>query len=138
MTEQAIQNIHVHAFDDENDALTWQWTVPSDFTLAGGNANISLVAPQVTEDTQYTLTVKVSDGQLSSEKSFVVTVTNLAAAGWKSDSTYVGGDKVTQQEKLHSGFNTRITRLRRNTSRFSRLYFKDSEISGARTASGIN
>ncbi|NQZ07856.1 MAG: lytic polysaccharide monooxygenase [Algicola sp.] len=97
MTEQAIQNIHVHAFDDENDALTWQWTVPSDFTLGGGGANISLVAPQVTEDTQYTLSVKVSDGQLSSEKSFVVTVTNLAAAAWKNDATYVGGDKVTHQ-----------------------------------------
>lgn len=97
MNEQGITDIHVHAFDDENDPITFAWTVPAAFTLTGSGANIALVAPQVTQDTPYTLSVNVSDGKLSTEKSFVVTVTNLAAAAWESGKTYVKDDQVTWQ-----------------------------------------
>ena len=55
--EMSVYKIHVHAFDDENDPLTYSWTVPSGFTHSSDGANLSLVAPSVTADTHYTLSV---------------------------------------------------------------------------------
>lgn len=101
VVEQSVTQVHVHAFDDENDPLTYSWTVPGDFTHSVDGANLSLVAPSVTADTTYTLSVAVSDGALTTEKSFKVTVTNSAAAAWEQNKVYVGGDKVTYQGKLY-------------------------------------
>ena len=101
MAEMSIADITVNAFDDENDALTFLWTVPAAFTLGGGDANISLVAPAVTADTAYDLSVTVSDGKLSTTQAFVVTVTNLAAAQWEAGKTYVKDDKVTYQGETY-------------------------------------
>lgn len=97
--EQSINQIHVHAFDDENDPLSYQWTVPADFTYSVDGANLSLVAPSVTQDTAFTLSVAVSDGKLTTQRPFKVTVTNLAAAAWDKAKVYVGGDSVSHNGK---------------------------------------
>ena len=101
MNEQGIENIHVHAFDDDNDPLTYTFDVPGVFTSSVNGPNLSLVAPSVTTDTDYQISVSVSDGKLTTTKSFTVTVKNLAAAAWSASKTYVGGDKVTHNGQLY-------------------------------------
>lgn len=101
LTENTVANINVVAFDDENDPMTYTWDVPKDFNLSGSGANISVVAPIVTADTPYTLSVTVSDGVLATTKSFVVTVTNLAATEWDSGKVYVYADKVSYNGDLY-------------------------------------
>ena len=100
MNEQGVKQVHVHAFDDDNDPLTYTWNVPSAFTSSVDGPNLSLVAPQVTADTNYTVSVSVSDGKLSTDTSFTVTVKNLAAEAWSTNKTYVGGDQATHNGKL--------------------------------------
>lgn len=101
VAELSVTKVHVHAFDDENDPLTYVWTVPSDFTYSVDGANLSLVAPKVTADTNYTVSVAVSDGALTTTKSFTVTVSNGAAEPWEKDKVYVGGDKATYEGKTY-------------------------------------
>lgn len=101
MNELGVEQIHVHAFDDDNDSISYTFNVPSAFTSSVDGPNLSLVAPKVTTDTDYTISVSVSDGKLSTDKSFTVTVKNLSAAAWSVSKTYVGGDQATHNGKLY-------------------------------------
>ena len=96
--------IHVHAFDDDNDPLTYQWQIPAPLTFTGEGSDIQITAPQVTEDTSFSLTVTVSDGKLSTSQSFNVTVkavTNPDAPAWDPATAYSTGERVTYQEKVY-------------------------------------
>jgi hypothetical protein len=59
--------------DPDDDALTYHWTAPGGITLSDANAvNPSFTAPEVTEDTEFVMTLKVNDGELDSESDEVI------------------------------------------------------------------
>jgi len=62
------------AADADGDSLTYTWSVPAGLTVQGSGANVTLVSEQVDVNTDYQVTVSVSDGQGSASTSFVVTV----------------------------------------------------------------
>jgi chitinase len=89
--------VSVAATDADNDTLTYTWSVPSGLTLAGSGAAVTLTAGDVTADTNYTVSVAVSDGKATTTASFVVTVKNAATGGnttWSATKIYNTGDKV--------------------------------------------
>lgn len=89
--------VTVSASDADGDTLSYSWNVPTGLTLSGSGANVSLAAGEVTADTNYTVSVTVSDGTDDVTESFTVTVTNVDAGGtttWKADAIYTGGDTV--------------------------------------------
>lgn len=78
VTLQAGQqlNLHAQALDEDNDPLTYQWNVPSEFAPQGGNtADLSITAPDVTANQSFSITVSVSDGKTSSQQAVSITVT---------------------------------------------------------------
>ncbi|WP_448547078.1 glycosyl hydrolase family 18 protein [Thalassotalea fusca] len=63
------------ATDRDNDPLTYSWTIPTEFTATGtDSATVSLTAPAVEQDKDYTLTVAVSDGKATVTKSTLIKV----------------------------------------------------------------
>lgn len=100
--EEAMQaSIAVVATDADNDPLTYTWQVPAGLTLTGTGANITLTAGDVTADTNYTVSVDVSDGTVVTSQSFTVTVTNKTTGGngtWDSSKIYNTGDIVVYNE----------------------------------------
>ena len=98
--EGASASVAVDAKDAQNDALTYTWTVPVGLTLVGSGANVSIEAGAVDTDTNFTVSVAVSDGELTTTQSFSVTVTNgdittPPTGDWDTSVAYVGGDVVT-------------------------------------------
>lgn len=106
MEEASSQAIHVHAFDDEQTALEYTWQIPSELSYSGTDANIEIIAPAVEKDTDFLLSIAVSDGMLTTSKSFTVTVTNSlidpTIPPWDSNTAYSSGDKVSYQNKVYS------------------------------------
>lgn len=106
MQESTTQAIHVHAFDDEQSTLNYAWTIPNEIAYTGSDANIVITAPAVAVNTDYTLSVAVSDGLLTTTKSFVVSVKNSPVDPtiplWQSTKAYVTNDKVTYKNKVYS------------------------------------
>ena len=100
--EEAMQvNIAVSASDADNDTLTYTWQVPTGLTLVGSGANVSLTAGDVTADTNYAVSVDVSDGIAVTSQSFTVTVTNKTTGGtdtWDSSKIYNTGDTVVYND----------------------------------------
>jgi chitinase len=100
--EEAMQvNIIVAASDADNDTLTYTWQVPTGLTLVGSGANVSLTASDVSADTNYTVSVDVSDGTAVTSQSFTVTVTNKTTGGtgtWDSSKIYNTGDTVVYND----------------------------------------
>jgi len=59
--------------DADGNTLTYLWTAPSGITLSSTTSlNPTFTAPQVTSDVQYTFTLVVNDGRVSSIADFVV------------------------------------------------------------------
>ena len=106
LEESTSETIHVHAFDDEQTNLVFTWQVPDAITYSGSDANITITAPAVEADTDFNLTVAVSDGMLSTSKTFTVTVKNSVVDPttplWKSTQAYSAGDKVSYENKVYS------------------------------------
>ena len=109
MEESATETIHVHAFDDEQPTLDFTWTIPSEITYTGHGANIVITAPAVTVNTEFSLSVAVSDGLLATTKSFSVTVNNSLVdpiapdvPAWTSNQAYSAGDKVSLEGKVYT------------------------------------
>ncbi|WP_312188789.1 glycosyl hydrolase family 18 protein [Leclercia sp.] len=72
-------SLHAQAADPDGDALTYAWSVPGDMHATGADtANLSITAPEVSSDTDYTLSVVVSDGKTAVQGNVVVTVTPKA------------------------------------------------------------
>ncbi|SFB92448.1 lytic polysaccharide monooxygenase [Pseudoalteromonas denitrificans] len=103
--ELASAQVHVHAFDDEQTDLNYSWQIPSGLTYTGSGANIEISAPEVTIDTDYAVTISVSDGFIATNKSFVVTVKNLSTdptkPAWNSNKAYSAGDQVSFAGKVY-------------------------------------
>ena len=100
--EEAMQvSIAVVASDVDNDPLTYTWQVPTGLTLVGSGANVTLTAGDVAADTNYTVSVDVSDGSAVTSQSFTVTVTNKTTGGtgtWDSSKIYNTGDTVVYND----------------------------------------
>lgn len=99
--EKMQASIAVIATDVDNNQLTYTWQVPAGLTLVGSGANVSLTAGDVTADTNYTVSVDVSDGTVVTSQSFTVTVTNKTTGGtgtWDSSKIYNTGDTVVYNE----------------------------------------
>jgi predicted carbohydrate-binding protein with CBM5 and CBM33 domain len=106
LDEASSVAIHVHAFDDEQANLSFTWTMPSQLSYTGSDANITLVAPTVEQDTNFNVSVAVSDGMLTTTKSFTVTVKSLIVDPttplWQSTTAYSTGDKVSYENQVYT------------------------------------
>ena len=59
--------------DPENDPLTYLWTAPTGIVLSNTNTvNPSFTAPVIFSDTEYSIKLKVNDGELDSPEDIVV------------------------------------------------------------------
>ncbi|MEM6981552.1 MAG: lytic polysaccharide monooxygenase [Pseudomonadota bacterium] len=104
--ENTTTAVHLHAFDDEQNALIYTWSVPAPLSFTGSDANINLISPEVSTPTDYTVVVSVSDGQLTTQTEFVVTVNDSvindpAIAPWSTTEVYQATDKVSFQERVY-------------------------------------
>lgn len=118
--ELSTITIHAHAFDDEQTTLNYSWQVPDQLSFSAEGANITITAPAVTINTDFTITVVVSDGTLSSDKSFTLTVSDTSddnggdnsgggdnndggsdIPDWDSNATYSANDEVIYQGKTY-------------------------------------
>jgi chitinase len=93
--------------DKENDPLTFIWETPAGLAVVTNGAQVSFTAPSVNVDTDYVLTVAVSDGSLTSSQSQTVTVKAdtggaTCAAPWDPTAVYTGGQEVTYQGHVYS------------------------------------
>ncbi|WP_108651286.1 glycosyl hydrolase family 18 protein [Dongshaea marina] len=103
-------NITAQASDPDDDPLSYQWTLPAGWSaddLTG--ATLVATAPQLSEDTEFTLSVRVSDGALDALASTRVLVTAAgsgeqcattdpgagAESPWSSATIYNTGDRVS-------------------------------------------
>ncbi len=106
LQEGKTTTVHVHAYDEDQDPLTFQWSFDGPLTLQSQNSDVQLTALQVESDTLATVSVSVSDGELSSSRQFQVLVTNQPndpdAQEWDASKTYVKDDKVTYQNALYT------------------------------------
>jgi chitin-binding protein len=106
MTESSSENIHVHAFDDEQANLTFTWQVPTGLSYTGSDANLVITAAAVENDTVFNLSIAVSDGMLTTNKIFTVTVENSVTDPtvelWTSTQAYSAADKVSYENKVYS------------------------------------
>ncbi|NMR26104.1 hypothetical protein HH219_11250 [Pseudoalteromonas sp. NEC-BIFX-2020_015] len=111
--ENTTTKVHLHAFDDEQSVLTYNWSVPASLSFTGGDANIELSAPEVTANTDYTVSVSVSDGELTTQTRFKVTVNDITVVdpvdpvdptvpAWDSSATYQAGDKASFQGVVYT------------------------------------
>ncbi len=104
--ENTITSVHLHAFDDEQSALIYTWSVPAPLSFTGGDANINLLSPEVSTPTDYTVSVSVSDGQLTTQTEFIVTVNDSVIndpviAPWSSTEVYQATDKASFQGRIY-------------------------------------
>lgn len=107
--ENTTTTIHLHAFDDEQTSLTYDWSVPAPLSFTGNDANIELTSPEVAQNTSYTISVSVSDGELSTSRSFQVTVNDTTVVdpeptvpAWSDAKVYNTGDKVSFANVVYS------------------------------------
>ncbi len=105
LDENSQTPVHVHAFDDQNDLLTYTWSVPEPLTFSGKNADITIAVAEVDSEQTRQVSVAVSDGKLTTTKSLTVTINNLTdlptAPPWSSTQAYATGDKVSYQQKTY-------------------------------------
>ncbi|WP_102797570.1 glycosyl hydrolase family 18 protein [Bowmanella denitrificans] len=94
--ENAVLAINLQSSDPDGDSLSYDWQVPQGLTLSGSGANVQLQAGNVDADTQYPVSVSVSDGQALTTVQFTVTVRNLdgGQTTWQAGTVYTAGDIV--------------------------------------------
>ncbi len=115
VTVEAGQSVSINATatDADGDSLTYAWTVPSGVAASGQNsATLVVTAPAVTQSTQYSLSVLVSDGALDASAALTLSVTPKATGGqcdatdpnaanypaWNATSIYNTGDTVSYNQ----------------------------------------
>ena len=105
LDENSQVSIHVHAFDDQNDPLTFIWHLNAPLTLTGEGADITLHAADIDSDQLLSVSVDVSDGKLTTSRSFMVTIKNSGDIpdfpAWDVNTAYKAGDKVSYQNKTY-------------------------------------
>ncbi|MBQ4844695.1 lytic polysaccharide monooxygenase [Pseudoalteromonas sp. MMG005] len=109
--ENTSKHLHVHAFDDEQSTLTFDWQLPNALSYTGAGSTISVSAPDVAADTEYTGQVTVSDGLLSKTVPLHITVTNKVTPPtpptppegdtWQANKVYTAGDTAVYNGKTY-------------------------------------
>ena len=99
LDETSSLNVHVHAFDDDNDPITFVYDVPAPLTFSADGMNLTLAAGEVDTSTTVSVGVTVSDGQLSTSKRFNVTINDTTVVDptdpeWQANKAYSAGDVV--------------------------------------------
>lgn len=91
--------ISASASDADNDPLSFTWSMPTGLSVSGSGSQVTIETSEVTQDTDYVVTLTVSDGQEQVSQSFTVTVTDLATGDttWSASTVYTGGDTVVYQ-----------------------------------------
>ncbi len=106
--------INAQASDPDGNLLSFNWGIDSNFTIVSGqgSATIRLKAPTVEQQTNYGMSITVSDGSLESSAQMQVTVnpapeivqcvTTDPNAGtytaWAISTIYNGGDSVSHNQ----------------------------------------
>jgi len=68
-------SIAAQASDADNDPLTYSWTIPTELNATGVNTDsVRVTAPQVSQNTDFVLTLTVSDGTANVSHSTTVTI----------------------------------------------------------------
>lgn len=94
--EGASISVHAHAYDEDQDPITYSWAATGPVTVTGNTADATITGNTVSQNTNATVTVTVSDGQLSTSQSFTVTVNDSPdVPAWQATKDYVAGDKVS-------------------------------------------
>jgi len=70
--------VSVVATDADGDQLTYTWILPTGVTQSGSGANVNLISGSVGQDTDFPISVKVSDGTDSVTVSFTLTVKDVS------------------------------------------------------------
>ncbi len=95
--ENTSTAVTVTASDADGDTLSYQWDLPAGLTLSGSGSNVTIAAAEVTQDTDYSVAVEVSDGTANVTSHFTITVTNKTTGGtttWDATKVYNTGDTV--------------------------------------------
>jgi chitin-binding protein len=104
LDENSQVSVHVHAFDDQNDPLTFDWSVSAPLTLTGAGENVVLYAASIDGDQTLSVSVDVSDGKLTTSRSFMVTIKKVEVPDfpkWDANTAYSTGDKVNYENKIY-------------------------------------
>ena len=98
LDENTSAHLHVHAFDDEQQTLDFSWQLPTPLTFTGAGSTITVLAPEVTADTEFVGEVSVSDGEFTKTVPLTVFVKNVPITNpddtWQKDKAYSSGDTV--------------------------------------------
>ena len=103
--------------DEDGDTLTYTWNAPAALQPTQAGSKLLIVAPVVSKDTPYTVSLKVSDGKLTHEVSHTVTIKPLSGGdtggdtggdsggntypAYKAGTPYKAGDVVSNGGKLY-------------------------------------
>ncbi len=99
--------------DPDGDTLTYTWSAPAALQPTPSGSKLMIVAPMVSKDTPYTISLKVSDGKLSHDVSYTFTVKPLSGGdtggdtggdsypAYKAGTPYKAGDIVSHGGKLY-------------------------------------
>ncbi|GLX77454.1 hypothetical protein tinsulaeT_07940 [Thalassotalea insulae] len=102
LDENSQLDLHVHAFDDQNDPLTYHWQVPEPLSFSGEGSDITLIAGDIDNNADVTVSVAVSDGKLTTSMSFKVTIIALSDVPvWSATQAYNKGDRVSYQGQIY-------------------------------------
>lgn len=105
LPEGGTANVHAHAYDDDQDPLTYSWSVNGDATVSGTSADATVTAKQVSQDSSAVVTVSVSDGKVSTSQSFNVSVLNDTTSPdaplWDPLVIYLEGDRVSYNSQVY-------------------------------------
>ncbi|MEO2279607.1 lytic polysaccharide monooxygenase [Pseudoalteromonas pernae] len=100
LLEGTTQSVHVHAFDEQQSILNFTWDVPQPLSYSSSGGDITINAPQVDSDSNFTITVTVDDGALSASTRFQVTVVNDQTTigeypQWSATAQYQASERVS-------------------------------------------
>ncbi|WP_269082404.1 lytic polysaccharide monooxygenase [Thalassomonas viridans] len=102
--ENASLQVTVAATDAEQVQLSYHWQVPAPLSYSGEGATITINTPEVGQTTDFTVSVTVSDGELSASESFNLKVKDLAGPDippWSAGQVYVADDLVSYQGEVY-------------------------------------
>ena len=109
VNENTTVTVAATAADPDGDTLSATWVISPTLPVSSSSLDgLSFVAPAVTANTDYTVSVTVSDGELTATDSVVVTVKPVVTnpcdatdpnagnhAAWAANVAYGGGQKVS-------------------------------------------
>ncbi len=98
LTSGEQTRVTIDASDPDGDTLSYAYRASGDLAVSGSDNQVTLTAPTVTENSEYVVTVEVSDGDKTTPAQFTVTVTPASSLpAWNESTVYVGGDRVMYQ-----------------------------------------